>query len=367
MLRIFKILITITLFTLMAHSALAQQVAVLNTDAAKPAPKPQGDAQTECKICRWVDLQMANIATRYRFVENSASVTTNNQLQDNVAVKARFKFDRKGKYSINGGVFTGNTFTGGWNNTGLGTGKLFTNLYVKQLYFSARPVAGVEFQYGGLYVERGENTEATTYDNDAYITGERVTVKRPKQFFFDQISVTYAYLGDTNTPSVFRRFSRLNESNYHQVLASKAIGKRAVVSADYTFQSGIETTRAAVRVNAKELHVLDSIRFETYRRMDVNTDGGFAISGEKSWFKKRLVVGGGYAQIDKAFGGLNGDRYNRGKRLFAYGNYQISPEFGVNTFWTSAVDNPYAVSNRRRLDLIFSYNLLKTLQRTHLF
>lgn len=383
MLRRFNGLIVSGLLLFACQVVLAQQVALVEspktessasdkvtpskTEPAIAATKPQGEAAKECKTCRWFELQTATISTRYRSVENSQGVETNSQLQDNEAFKGRFKFDSKGNFSVNAGLFSGNNLTGGWNNTGLGTGKLFTNLYLKQLYFSAKPGPGIEFQYGGLYVERGENTEITTYDNDAYITGERVSVKRPKQFFFDQITVTYAYLGDLNTPSIFKRFSRLDQSNYHQFLVSKVIGKRAVASTDYTFQSGVETMRVAVRVNAKELRALDSVKFEMYRRLDVRRNGGFALSGEKSWFKKRLVAGGGYAQIDSAYGGLNGDRYNKGKRLFVYGNYQISPEFGVNTFWTHAVDNPYAISNHSRLDLIFSYNLLKTLQRTRLF
>lgn len=333
--------------------------------ASKPAPKPQ--PAPECRICRWFELQQATISTRYRAVETSGGVTTNNQVQHNEAFKARFKFDRAGKYSVNAGVFSGNNFTGSWNNTGIGTGAPFTNLYLKQLYFSAKPVNGVEFQYGGLYLQRGENTEITSYDNDAYVTGERVSVKQPKKYFFDEVSVTYAYLGDLTKPHVTKRFHRLNESNYHQFFVSKSVGKRAVVTADYTFQSGVETIREAVKVNTKELKAVDSIRFEAYQRTDVNPDAGFAVSAEKSWFKKRLTVGGGYAQIDKAYGGLNGDRYNKGKRLFATGTFVVSPEFTINTFATQAVRNPYAIANHTRFDLIFSYNLLKTLQRARLF
>jgi hypothetical protein len=335
------------------------------TTEAKPSTKPQPNQ--ECPICRWFELQQATISTRYRSIESSASVLTNNQVQSNQAFKARFKFDREGKYSFNFGLFSGNNFTGSWNNTGIGTGTRFTNMYVKQAFVAAKPIKGVEVQFGGLYVERGENTEITSYDNDAYIMGERVVVKRPRTFFFDQVTLTYAHLGDLTKPNVLDRLHRLDQSNYHQLMVSKVIGKRASVTADYTFQSGVETMREAAKIITKELRVVDSIRFETYQRMDVNRDGGFAMQAEKAWFRKRLTVSGGYAQIDKSYGGLNGDRYNKGKRLFVNGSFTITPEFSVSTFATRAIDNPYAVANHTRFDLIFSYNLLKTFQRKGYF
>lgn len=348
-----------------------EKAAASNKDAkqatsAEAKPAATTPAEAECKLCRWFDLQTATISMRYRFVENSAGTTTNNQLQHNEAFKGRFKFDAKGNYSINVGVFSGNNFTGSWNNTGVGTGDGFTNLYLKQLYFSAKPVKGLELQYGGLYVARGEGTEITTYDNDAYLVGERLILKRPKELFFDEISVTYAYLGDLNTPNINKRFHRLQQSNYHQFLLSKNLGKRAVVSGDYSFQSGTETLRQAIRVKTPELRVIDSLRFENYQRLDVKPNYGFSVYGEKALFK-RFTLGGGYADIDPNYGGLNADRFNKGKRLYLQSTLVLSPEFSVSTFLTRAVGNDIAISNRTRFDLIFSYNLLKTLKRTGIF
>jgi hypothetical protein len=331
-----------------------------------PAVKPVGKIASKEKVARWFELQTATISTRYRFVENSSGATVSNQMQHNEVFKGRFKFDRAGDYSLNFGAASGNSLTGGWSATGIGTGQKHFDLYLKQLYFSAKPVKGVEMQYGGLSFERGETTEITGYDNDAYLTGERVIVKRPKELFFDEIAVTYAYLGDITKPGVNRRFQRLNESNYHQFLVSKKFGKRAVASLDYTFQSGIETLREAVKVASKETRVFDSVRFEVYQRMDFKPDYGFAVAGDKN-LSKRFTVGGGYAQIDRNYGGLNGDRYNKGKRLFANASFNISPEFSVSAFATRSVANDFAVGNRTRVDLIFTYNLLGTLKRTKLF
>src|SRR5205823_10201419 len=117
------------------------------------------------------------------------------------------------------------------------------------------------------------------------------------KLFFDEVSITYAYLGDLNTPNLNKRYHRLQQSNYHQFLVDKKIGKRAAVSADYTFESGRETLRQAVKLNLPELRVVETIRFENYQRTDVNPAYGFALYGEKT-VSGGLVLGGGYARID---------------------------------------------------------------------
>ncbi|MGH9426719.1 MAG: hypothetical protein ACRD2L_10525, partial [Terriglobia bacterium] len=139
--------------------------------------KPAAKKAKPGKGTRWVEVQSATLSHRYRYVENSAGVMTNNQAQHNEGFKGKFKFDRKGNYAINAGLFSGASLTGGWNNTGSGKDKLFTNLYLKQLYFEAKPFKGFELQYGSLYPNRGENTEITSYDNDVYLMGERVSLK----------------------------------------------------------------------------------------------------------------------------------------------------------------------------------------------
>jgi hypothetical protein len=264
-------------------------------------------------------------------------------------------------------VFTGNSFINGFNDTGVGTGQAITNLYLKQLFLSAKPSNGVEVQYGGLYFQRGESSEITTYDNDGYLMGERIIIQRPRNFFFDEVSATFAFLGDLATPNINKRWHRLKESNYHQFLASKRIGERAVVSGDYTFQSGNDTLHQAVRVNTPDFKLIDFFRVEVYERLERNTDAGLAAYLEKSLIQKRLTVGGGYAQIDRDFGGLNGDRFNRGKRFFFNGSYRLTPEFTISTFYTRAFKNDFPIVNRTRFEVIFSYNLLRSLQRTKLF
>ncbi len=280
--------------------------------------------------------------------------------------KGRLKFDARGRFSLNAGVSTGSHFISGYDNTSLGAKRGGFNPALRHLYLSAKPFSGVEAQVGSLYLNRGEATESTTYDNDGFITGYRLSVRRPKQFFFDEVAVTYAHLGDVDVPNVNKRFHRLKKSNYHQFLFAKSLGKRAAVSADYTFHAGIETLREAARINTKELKAVDSIRLELYQRLDVKRDSGFSLQAEKT-LRKRLTLGGGFAAIDRQFGSLGADRFGTGKRIFAFGSYAFRPELKLQVFATRAVANDFSVSNRNRFDVLLSYDLLKSLQKTGLF
>jgi hypothetical protein len=340
---------------------------VIARSGSGPTPASQTASGPSGRLSRWFELETATLGTRYRFIENSSGVTGTNQLQSFVQFRGRFKFDRQGNYSINAGVFTGNGFVVGFNDTGIGTGTGTANLYLKQLYFSARPIRGVEAQYGGLYFNRGESTEITTYDNDGYLVGERILIQRPKQFFFDEISATYGFLGDLSTSNINKRWHGLKESNYHQFLVSKKIDERAAVSADYTFQSGIDTLRQALRVNTPEFKVFDFFRVEVYERVKTNPEAGLAAYAEKTLLKKKLTVGGGYADIDRFYGGLNADRFNIGRRVFVNSSYRLTPEFTLITFYTRGFANAFPISNQTRFELFFTYNLLKTLQKTGLF
>ena len=78
---------------------------------------------------------------------------------------------------------------------------------------------------------------------------------------------------------------------------------------------------------------------------------------------KRFTLTGGYAHIDRFYGGLNADRFNFGHRLYLLGSYALAPEFTVSTFYSHAVNKNYAGSNRARFEVLFSYDLVKGLKR----
>jgi hypothetical protein len=323
-----------------------------------PSAPPAG------KLSRWLDLQAASLGTQYVFAKNGLGITTANQQQYQVAIRGRFKLDAKGHVSVNAGLYTGASFLAGFNNTGLGMGEAQSNLYLKHLYLSALPFDGVEVQYGSLDIWHDESTDITGYAYNGYVDGERVSVKRPRELFFDDISVAFGYVGDLHSPNAIGRLNRLGQSNFHRFMLKKSIGERAWITTDYSYQAGMETWREAFRIRATELRVLDTFHAEIYEVSRVRPGYGFAAYGEKAVLS-RLVVGGGYADIDRTM--LNSDRFGRGKRLFLTTKIPINEAVGILTFATQATDHNASNMPQQRVDIGIYYNLLYHLRKTHIF
>ena len=319
---------------------------------------------TAGKFSRWLDLQAVSVGTQYLFIKNGLGVNTANVLQYQIAARGRFKFDAKGNYSINAGLYTGTNFIAGFNNSGLGTGKARSNLYVKHLYLRALPVHGVEVQYGGLDIWHDESTDITGYAYNGYIVGERLSIKRPRELFFDDISVAFGEVADLNVPNVFRRLHRITRSNFHRFMLKKDIGERAWVSADYAFQSGAQTWREAIRIRVTELRAIDTFHAEVYEISRPGSGYGFAGYGEKS-VSPKFIVGGGYADIDRLI--LNSDRYGVGKRLFLTTKIPVNEAFSVLVFATQAINHASLNAPQQRIDIGLYYNVLHLLRKTRLF
>jgi hypothetical protein len=340
----------------------------LNAQTPAPVPTPApGRAAAKAKIARWLDLQNATLNLRYRVIDNSAGVVTTNQLQHRESLRGRIKADRAGRYALNFGLFTGARFTSGWDNTPIGISDAQKNLAFKQLFFAAQPVAGVEGQVGGLYIVRGESTEITTYDEDGYIMGERISIRRPKELFFDDISLTNAYLNpDPALIGVSHRFRHIDEPNYRHFLVDKKFGKRAGASTDFTTDRGVRTWRQGVNIKTPELHYVDTVIFENYERVHPDTEYGFALSVDKAVTRK-LSFNGGYASIDPRFGGLNSDRFNFGNRVFLTTTYLVSPQLTASYYVTTAVGPNPVLPLRTMSNLVLGYNVLPDIRRTGLF
>jgi hypothetical protein len=343
------------------------QVPVFGQSAAAAETRPSA---TSLFFKRWLDLQNATLNLRYRYVDTSAGVVSTNQLQHRETARGRVKLDLPGRYAVNFGLFTGVRFTSGWDNTPWGIGSGQKNLAFKALYFAAQPVTGIEGQIGGLYIDKGESTELTTYDDDGYVMGERLSLRRPEQLFFDEIAVTSAYFvggtGPQNIP-VSKRFRHIDEPNYRHFLLDKKLGKRAGISADFTLESGRRTWREAINVKTRELYVVDSVIFEQYQRTNVNPAHGFAVTFEKALTKHLSLNQFGYAHIDAKYGPLNSDRFNIGNRAFVMATYTFSPQFTASFFVTTAIGKNGVLSQRTLSNTVFTYNLLPALKRTGLF
>jgi hypothetical protein len=341
--------------TTIATRAIAQTTAAVETSAAT-------------KIARWFELQNTTLNLRYRFIDTSTDRVTTNQIQNRQTIRGRLKFDKSAKYGWNFGVFTGARFTSGWDNTGWGMGGAQRNFALRASYLSAAPVTGVEAQYGGLYILRGESTEVTTYDEDGYVVGQRVTIKRPKQFLLDEISVTVGYLtADPDEVPVGRRVKYLDDApNYRHILVGKKFGKRVGLSADFTHAGGANTWRQGLNVKTPGLRVVDIMILELYRRVNRSAGRGFALTLDKA-LHRRFRLSWGYASIDPAYGILNADRFQIGNRLFTSLACNITPKILASAFITRAVGNEISPPQRTLSNIVFTYDLLHDLKKTGLF
>jgi hypothetical protein len=329
--------------------------------AATPTAQPAGASERGTRLARWIDVPAATLSTRYRFIQPTTGLDTS-QVQTQEVLRVRLKIDPGARLSLTTGWQTGSGFTGGWDNTGIGTGDADWDFQMRQLFVSAVPVSGLQLHYGGLAIERGQATEITSYDNDGYCVGARATVSRSGWTGLDEIVVTIGYLGDAGRPNVLRRLRRLDETNYQQVLVGRQLGARAAASLELARHEGVETVRAAARISTRGSPIASAIRLEGYLRAAGAARSGFAVAAERP-LTSRLQASLGFASIDRAHDGLNADRFGRGRRVFATLAGTLTPVLSVQVFAEQSAGTPYAIPNRRRVDVILTYNAARHLRR----
>lgn len=338
----------------------ATAVAQVNTPAtpASSGQTPSEDAPSG--FARWVDTQAFTVAARYNHIEDGSDETLQNRLQTQVQFRAALLFDPAGHYRLHAGLATGNGFRSGWNSTGIGTGDGTAKISLTQLFVSAQPVDGVALEYGSLPPARGQSTEITTYDNDAYITAGRLTLRRPREAFFDEIIVSVGYVGYLDEPFVFDRTGAFSRQNYWQVLASKQLLRGLTLSTDYSTleDDGILRQGATWRVDQA---FVDSLRAEYGVRLRGGShETALAFSGEKQI--ARVTVGAGYTHVDPSFGDLNGDPYDAGNRVFTDGSIALPFDLSAAWFAQKEISPPATSTNGMRVDLILRWNVLNALK-----
>lgn len=321
----------------------------------------------EPPLRRWFEFQQFVLGTRYRFIRNSADVTTSDHMQYREQIRFRFNVDAKKRYTLNAGVFTGTQYVASWNNLGPGTGEFDGRSHaMRQIYFSATPVTGLEGQLGSLFVSRGEHTEFTTYDDDGWVTGGRLSVRRPKSLYVDELSVTRGVVASTTTPNLWKRWDDLDDLNYTQLLAAKRFAPVVAASMDYTKHGRTDTLRAAVSLRFRHASPLAALRWEQYARLSEPDGAGFAVTAERP-VTKWVRLQGGYATIDERYGGLNADRIQHGRRVFAIASVPIHGPLSASLFATHALDADYTISNRTRFDAILAWDVRNSLRATGRF
>jgi len=315
-------------------------------------------------IRRWIEWTTLNLSTRNKLAEDDRDEhrLTRNSVQYMIQMAGRFKFDRNGRLALSAFVGTGNRFTFTWNDTGIGTGSTITNLYVKQLNLAVKPLNGVEVAIGGLGFIRQMNTEITSYNNNGYMVGERLSIKRPDHLFFDEIHLASGYVGDTRNPSVFSRLDRMGEWNYHFLGVTKKISPGISFSADGTNQSGRYTLRQALRLEFSRQRPFQEVVLENYQRIHPDKTSGFSCHTQTR-IGKRLGLWTGFVSIDKDYGPWNSDRFGGGRRFFIVPSLALFRDVTLSLAFTHTLNYPHPVSNRSRLDLVLGYNLLSSLRR----
>jgi hypothetical protein len=326
---------------------------------------PAADNEPTPALRRWLDVQSIHVGSRFRWFKNSSEVLRSSTLQWQSQLRGRFLFDREGRYFIGTLASTGASFPSSWNNTGGGLGTFTGPFNVKQLFVAAEPVRGLELQAGGLFMNRGELGEHVTYDNDAYIVGERVTY-RPANSRITQVSLTGGYSGDYNEVLVFKRLDRMNDFNYGQALIGFTIHPRVAASVDYTYEDGRDILREGVNVRLpSSAALLTGLRFEAYQRVSEPDGYGFNVSGDFRW--RRLSVTAGVMSVDRHYGPFNGDRYETGTRQYTIGTFQITPEFSLGWFQTEAIATEFPINLKHRVDFLAIFNPTAALKRAGVF
>ena len=354
--------LAIALIALAAHLFARPASAQESTPTSSATPSAQApDDATAHPLARWLDAQAVTLAGRFNFIEDARDRTLQKRMQTQVQIRGRVKIDRAGRYSVHAGLFTGGAFNSGWNPTGIGTGEGTAKIYLKQLFVAAEPWSGIELRYGSMDAARGQSTEITTYDNDAYLTAGRVSVRRPNQLFFDDLIVSVGYVGYLDRPFVFDRTGAFSRQNYWQVLASKQIRRGLTLSTDYSVidDDGIVRQGATWRV---DYPAIDTLAAEYAVRLRGGShQTAFAFSGEKR--VAAVTVQAGYANVDPVFGVLNGDPYDRGNRVFTTGSFPLPLDLSGSWFLQKEISPPVASDNDVRVDLVVTWNVLKTLKR----
>ena len=320
------------------------------------------------RLRRFVDVQNVHVASRFRWVESSEGRLTSSTQQWQVNLRGRFLLDSQARYTIHVGAFTGSQFVSSWNNTGGGIGTVTRDFNVKQLFFAAEPIAGVEVQAGGLYLLRGENTEITSYDNDAFIVGERVAWRRAAGVMA-QVAGTMGHIGDYRVPNVFRRLDSIADINYGQLLVAARVGRRTNVSADYTHEDGRNILREGITIRVSPL--LTALKFDAYQRLSEATGQGFNLSGDLR-VSRAFTITAGVAHVDREYAipgymTPNSDRFERGTRWYSLGTYAVTRDVSIGWFQGEAFNIDYPIPNQHRWELLVTINPTATLKSRRVF
>ena len=81
----------------------------------------------------------------------------------------------------------------------------------------------------------------------------------------------------------------------------------------------------------------------------------------------RLTASVGWASIDQGYVGFNNEMFRHRRQVYNLDRYQLSRDWAVSVFASRGVFTDYYIFNKRRFDVIVSYDALDALKRSGLF
>lgn len=264
----------------------------------------------------------------------------------------RLKFDAEGKFSLKAAVATGG-FAGDWQNMGLGEAPADARPYLKQVYLSAKPVDGLELQFGGIGIEPN-GTGIVGLSGAGFLMGERAVVRRADVLWFDRAAFTYGYLGALGRPNVWDRFHRLGQGNFRQAILEKSFAKRLTATAEFSGLSGAKTMTFTGHFDLGRGFAATG---EVYRRMSRLPDSGFHAGLAKT-LGGRVTLEGGYAAVDRNFPHLNADAFFEGQRWYWTTSTRLAKGLTMFSMFNRAVNSGYSPTHRTLAFVGLGYDVL---------
>lgn len=305
------------------------------------------------RLGRWLSIQQLDLGLRARSQERTDGDVEARQLEHLVGIRGQFQFDRARRKRLVFGTYTGGSYASGWNTSGIG-GKLSPAIYLKHLYLAVSLGRHLEVEYGSFYPIPGKSTALLGYDNDGYLAGQRVRMTK-RTWLFDEITGTYAHYGTTAPQQFTGRLATLFQANLGQVFATKQFTPGWTVAGDYTVGAGTHTFRLAL--TAENRAGLDALRIEMYREMARPRGFGFGVHARQS-LTPRIVLQGGYGDIDTRQALLSATEFFDGRRVYAQTEIRITRVLSGRVLWTQAFANSRPVAAARRVEAGLLWNLL---------
>jgi hypothetical protein len=312
-----------------------------------PSDQPGAVRFLECSWCSRLRILELEQVARFNYMDRGPGRVTDRDVQYRVRARVEFELAGEGTTYLRIRTETGRGFDNSWDNTGLGKDQGQWNFNVKSFALGQKLGSHVELQAGGIEWDEGAGSQRAYASGDGHLVGYRVLLDPAAQpWVVDKFSLTMAYAGDFNEPSVFSRF-HMGKMNYVQALAEKKLGTHVAGSAEVDSIRNIWFARQAVHWERLRNPLVDEVMVEAVTRAsDHPTFGGSVMVSRPLDQAARWRTFAIYNQVPKGLydkGGqpvlLNQGEMDVGKRLAWGGSCAVTRDFSLGLFGGRLLDN----------------------------